>query len=195
MNLRIADKVFPGINHNGGKVWVDKNPIKMKQGSAIFHRITETVDFYQDGDLHCSLIIAQTPDLNLEGVPVVEVKTIDLKQEVLKFIKHWELYFSSPKVGQPPSLQILKDAVDKEAQSKGAYTEQQVLRAIYLAKEKTGDLIVSWKYTYTEEEILASIQPEIVVETEIALIESLGIKVNKPITEQRNGRTYFKIKQ
>lgn len=190
MNLRFENTklVYPSIDYNGGEVWVDEKAncdYKQRQLCYVINR-KEVVEYMaligvKPNHDNVKPIIAQTPDLNLEGVPVVEVKDVDLKQEVLKFIQHWELYFSSPKVGQPPSLQILKDAVDKAAQSKGTYTEEQVIETIRLAQGT--DLMT--------DEILASIQPEIVVETSSDIFNTKFV----PITFQKEGRTYFKIKQ
>ena len=50
----------------------------------------------------------------------------NLRQEVLKFVHHWEIYFQSPKVGQPPAIQDLKDAVERSINSPESSAQQRI---------------------------------------------------------------------
>ena len=162
-NLEIGDKVLTFIALPEGGVWVDEKA-QIKEGDYYYNSVYHTVNKCKPFKINVSFdykVIARTPDCDIPNVPVVEVEAVDLKEEVLKFIKHWELYFSSPKVGQPPSLQILKDVVDKAAQSQGAFTEAQVRKALAMSgiRDSNGNL-------YPYDSILQSLKPNIVVETD-----------------------------
>lgn len=37
----------------------------------------------------------------------------ELEAGILKYVNHWNLYFGSPKVGQPPAIQDVKQLLTK----------------------------------------------------------------------------------
>jgi len=90
------------------------------------------------------------------------------------------------------ALQGNKLGFKTDRDDKGGYSEEE-WRESFRAGFRYG--IFKEGVEPDEDLYITSIKPKIVVETEITLIESLGIKVNKPITFIKDGVTYFKIKQ
>ncbi len=65
-------------------------------------------------------------DIMEEYATLRESSAHNLRQEVLKFVHHWEIYFQSPKVGQPPAIQDLKDAVERSINSHESSAQQRI---------------------------------------------------------------------
>jgi len=188
MNLRFenTDKVFPSIDYNGGTVWVTETDVVMPK-----------------------VFIAQTPDLQLEGVPVVEVEDGKIVRALKSAISYLKLFPLEWNEGEHILHIELVQAL-KAAQSKGCYTEEHIRAAIHFGQNctKVVDDLTYRQRAHEVIDFLTSIQPEIVVETEKyrhnscinkcasypseCLCDMEGVK---PITFQRNGRTYYKIKQ
>jgi hypothetical protein len=172
-NIRFENtgKVFPSINYNGGMVWVDEKEGQKESERTVYNRITKQ---YTE-------VIAQTPDLHIEGVPVVEVDSL-LDKEAEAYADAIDRRGTGVWRGMYRGYM----AGYKAAQSKGRYTEEQMRQAyrVHFGPDK-------------EDEYIQSIQPEIVVETEEELNEKNGaaFTVTVPITYEKNGRQYFKIKE
>jgi hypothetical protein len=56
-------------------------------------------------------VFQQEIDIFIAGAKHQEEQDKNLREAVSKFINHWEIYFSSPRVGQPPAIQDLRDAL------------------------------------------------------------------------------------
>ena len=108
-----------------------------------------------------SKIIAQTPNLNLEGIPYVE-----LEEDVEQF------------------------------------TLEQIRRAIDMAQEQVSVRFYpnEYEFKYTENQIIQSLQPKIEsVEVEWLHrdephLNGTSTITDRPITYQKDGRTYLKVK-
>ena len=191
-NLQIGDKIYPSIEYNEGKIWVDKIP-SAELGDIFWDKI--------EG------IIAQSPELNLEGVIVVPVKTVEDKMEKIykAIFKDQTHCYHFPELKQLVIL-AMSEVV---AQSKGTYTEEQVRKAIEMSKQAIRDLDARHKWK-TDNEIIQSLQPVLEVEmkevenipTDYPLIQldeliPLG-KLQEPLTEQIQDkfelRNYYKLK-
>lgn len=190
--LVLMGKEYPMIEYKDGWIALSKQGEYAKEfdwvreiGTDRIYQVKGTPSYWCEWE---NIIIAQSSNLTLEGVVKVEIEDEgDLKQEVLKFINHWELYFSSPKVGQPPSLQILKDVVNKAAQSKGRFTEDQV-RTAYKAGVLRG---LEYKSKGKKEKYETSNEDQLIN----TLLPRYEVDINNvPITYQKDGWTYYKLK-
>jgi hypothetical protein len=172
-------------------------------------------------ELGKSQIIAQSPSLNLESIPVVRVEDDEPQKLIWDNILHNSKYNLGYVGGLKGVInQLLKDfsIQPKAAQSKGSYSEAQVIEAInkarimkYVKTELCSptSMTCSWPecgcssklFVNRNEQILASIQPKIVVDVEedcwcMKPMRGGCPQCNqKPITfKGDDGRTHFKIK-
>jgi hypothetical protein len=192
MNLQITDNIYPSIDYNGGKVWLDeKANIEISDWYLYDNQVRQWDDritSYQK--LTGYKIIAQTPDLQLEGVPVVEVDVLTddernaiWNQAVKRFgfiNEDMPRFFAGVYAGY------------KAAQSKGTYTEEQVYKAFKWGQRWCNDI-----NNETFNQLIKSIQPEIVVEMErvpkyVGTFNGGKLKTgyydSKPITYIKDGR-------
>jgi hypothetical protein len=205
-NLQFVDKgkviaEFPAVAFQGGTIWVDERKPKNKELVLLDNGNTATIAADSDRTDCIGVIVAQSPDLNLESIPVVRVEE---KNPLNSLMKYTGLSKDSILGKNPEHLfnvdQIIDFMKQYAAQSKGVYSEAQVREAIKLARREHYDGEDDFIPTYTYEQILASIQPKIVVECEPTLDLGKGGFATykhgvKPITfKGEDGRTHFKIK-
>jgi hypothetical protein len=206
-NLQFVDKgkviaEFTGVAFQGGTIWVDR------ENKIDFYKTNSGDIFWDDVEgvtsdrncIHkrkCYPIIAQSPSLNLESIPVVRVEEeaeIQARQEYSQTIVGEAL--SIPRDEWTPFIKGYK-----AAQSKGSYSEAQVLKAAGLGFSEG----LHGKNTLAaplKDKILAIIQPKIVVECEPVWTKNLDKFMPnandyelKPITfKGEDGRTHFKTK-
>jgi hypothetical protein len=180
-------KTLKCIDYQQGKILVDEQA-EIKKGDLILvnNEILTAgglADTY--GDDH-SKIIAQTPNLNLEGIPYVE-----LEDDVEKL-----MYDAIQKARGNDFKTFYELAVKNcsevyKAQPK-KYTEDDLRKAIAEARMSGQGLS-----KLTDNEIIKSLQPKIEsveIETTISLYKGNGTYGTEiPITYQRDGRTYLKV--
>ena len=200
--LKIGDKIFQEIQYKNGWVWVDGeklNCVNWCGRSECFNGCAGTLtELCKTEEQVMEVIIAQSPELTLEGVPVVNVETIEVLAE--KFFNDRKTKFGSEAY---KSLAIV-DWVNgyKEAQSKGCYTEEQMrdcaLKFFYYWWNAEGNNtergLRDWLPSF-----LQSIQPVIKVETEKRKITFGAMETasprfeHVPVTYIENGRVHFKL--
>ncbi len=181
-NLQIGDKEYPAIQYKDGWLWIDKNSTDKKWAN------------YSHGMFE---VIAQSPELNLEGVPVV-----DYDGGIGKPLEDY--------IRDKSTTEMCVGFIDgyKAAQSKGCYSEEQVRKAF-----KAGSAYIALnggvKLPLNEEQFLQSIQPKIVVEVTCVHdgnkdacgnetcwdLKECQKSPSKPVTFIKDGRTYFKLKE
>jgi hypothetical protein len=181
-NLQIGNKIYSAIQFNGGWIWGYINE-SCKMGQIGLTQI--------DGILEGSwfIVVAQTPEVRIEGVPIVEVEDI-----YDKLADDWLMrnYPNQSVRGEKFTAFI---AGYKASQSKSCYTEEQMYVAL------TSYRIALYKSLYKGEfgvgndtwikEYLKSIQPTIVVE----MVDMNDYDDDKIATTYiKDGQTYFKLK-
>ena len=196
---------YPIFKVKDGYVAVDENPLKLNNGDPCFYRIKETIDFYDDGDLYCSKIIAST--FPLEGVKRFEM--VDEIEDLIKSIHldRANLQHIAEYLRVNGTLYLELKRILKAAQSKGSFTEEQA-RLIFNEGFAIGNSQIEESegsehfYDSDFERIIQSLLPRHEVEMEEgeeihtgrAGSTSYPIFEQVPLTYEKDGVTYLKFK-
>jgi hypothetical protein len=211
-------KEYKAIDYNGGQIYVDKKA-EIKAEDIVYQinlgEVMTSVNQIHD----CWKVVAQSPNLSLEGIPYVEIEEdvveIARKMGIIFQNEREELLF---KIAYKAALAWFK--IGYKAASAKKYTHEDILAA-YNAGNMYAKGTVAQAQEYRLDTFLKSLQPKVVsieVEMEKKSSEDIQIELGiyghdegltereyedykskhsifKPKTYTKDGKTFLKVKK
>jgi hypothetical protein len=186
-------KTLKVLDYQQGKILVDDKKVDFydtKSGDLIYDEVEGvTKDRNCIHRRACYKIIAQTPNLNIEGIPFIELEE-DVDEKIIPVFE-WLLNKSEFNEEQKEFIQYALTQCYKAAQPK-KYTEDDLRKAIGLATSLIQGVDVI-AFTYPTEVIIKLLQPKIVSVEVVMHLSDKGENGFEYVTYQKDGKTYLKV--
>ena len=202
------------IPYNGGKIYVDKEPLI---GDLAYHKFQPHLFHITEANIKiahdCKKVIAQSPNLSIEGIPYVEVEE-DVESAVNNHFKnYWVKEDGAELKGGEISPEMMTSylcevsafiAGYKAASAKGRYTDEDIRKAWNESQKSIRfNAYRDGSEFNSVDDFIQSLQPK---------IKSIDIEMEDrsdyegeelweimpnlhPITYQKDGKTFLKVKK